>query len=82
MVEERFETERLARRQSRFELARVCGECIAWCVAGLGCMGLAFHSTDQLTGKIYYYLAFVVNYGGMTISLACAYRRGEERGDW
>lgn len=72
------ETERLYRR----ELLRVCAEMIAWTVAGLFVAAWAFHVTDRDTGLVFLWGGFLVNIGGVLVSLATAWHRGHERGDW
>jgi len=55
---------------------------MAWCVAGLVCFGFALHTTDELLGQIFKWSAYIVTYGGICLTLARAYQRGERRGDW
>lgn len=79
---EREQASRDADRAARRELLRVCGELIGWTVLSLLIVGGAFATTDRDFGLIYLYAAFVVNYGGIAISLWMAFRRGQDRGDW
>jgi hypothetical protein len=79
---EREIAEREAERVVRVELVRVCLECIGSCVLGLFLMGYALHTTDKGTGQIAFLGGLVVGYSGIVLSLASAYRRGVERGDW
>jgi hypothetical protein len=48
----------------------------------LGSFGLALHTTDPMLGQVFKWASFVITYGGITITLARAYLRGERRGDW
>ena len=82
IAKERFQTERLANRQSRFALIRACLECLGSCGLGLVIMAFGFHTSDLLMGKVFFYGGMVVGYSGILIALVGAYRRGEERGDW
>ena len=66
----------------RWALVRACLECIGSCCLGLVIMAFGFHVDDLELGKVFYYGGMVVGYGGITIALWGAYRRGEERGDW
>ena len=79
---ERAQTEREANRVYRWALVRACLECIGSCCLGLVVMALAFHVSDPQLGKVFLYGGMVVGYGGITIALWAAYRRGEQRGDW
>jgi hypothetical protein len=45
-------------------------------------MAFAFHTTDEQLGRIFLLGGMVVGYTGITIALAGAYYRGEQRGDW
>lgn len=82
MARERLEAEREASRSYRWELLRVCVECLASALLGLACMAYALHTTDRGIGAIAWWGGLVVGYGGITIALASAYLRGERRGDW
>ena len=73
---------RIAERDTRRDLLFTGVMCVVWCVAGLGCFGLALHTTDPLMGQVYKWASYVVTYGGITWTLARAYLRGERRGDW
>jgi hypothetical protein len=56
--------------------------CVVWCVLGLFAFGLALHTTDATLGEVFRWAAYIVTYGGITVTLARAYVRGERRGDW
>ena len=78
----RREEQSRARRDQRVDLLRTGLMCVFWCVAGLGSFGLALHTTDPMLGQVFKWASFVITYGGITITLARAYLRGERRGDW
>lgn len=82
IAQEHLETERSANRESRRALVRACLECLGSCALGLVIMAFAFHTTDPVLGKVYFYGGMVVGYSGILMSLVGAYRRGEQRGDW
>lgn len=82
MARERLEAEREVSRGYRSELIRASAECVGSAFLGLFCIGLALHTTDREIGAIALWGGLVVGYGGITISLASAYIRGERRGDW
>ena len=71
-----------AERDQRVDLLRTGLMCVFWGVAGLGSFGLALHTTDPMLGQVFKWASFVITYGGITITLARAYLRGERRGDW
>ena len=81
-IENRRVAERDARRVTRLAWVRVLGEILLWTLAGLGCIGLAFHTFDLQLGKAYWWAGCVVWVGGVTLAVSSAYRRGQERGDW
>jgi hypothetical protein len=56
--------------------------CLVWCVLGLVSFGLALHTSDAWLGEVFRWTAYVVTYGGIAVTLARAYLRGERRGDW
>jgi hypothetical protein len=56
--------------------------CLMWCVLGLVSFGFALHTTDPKLGEVFRWTAYVVTYGGISVTLARAYIRGERRGDW
>jgi hypothetical protein len=82
IAQEHIENERVANRDSRRQLARVCLECLGSCSVGLVIMAFAFHTTDVTLGKGLLYGGMAVGYSGILIALVGAYRRGEQRGDW
>jgi hypothetical protein len=71
-----------ADRVRRRDLARTALECVAWCAAGLACMGWAFHTTDPVAGRAAFYVGVGAGNAGILFSLLAAWRRGERRGDW
>lgn len=84
---ERIATERIAageevERAYRWELARVCVECIGSCFLGLFIIGFGLHSTDLDTAKIALWSGMLAGTAGVYGSVISAYRRGEQRGDW
>jgi hypothetical protein len=81
-IENRRAAERDARRVTRLAWVRALGEILFWTLAGLGCIGLAFHTFDLELGKAYWWAGCVVWVGGVTIAVSSAYRRGQDRGDW
>ena len=78
----RQEEHRVAERDTTRDLIVTGLMCVLWCVAGLVLFGLALHTTDPLMGQVYKWASYVVTYGGITLTLARAYLRGERRGDW
>jgi len=81
-IEGRRLAEREARRDTRLAWFRALGEIVFWTLAGLGCIGLAFHTFDIQLGKVYWWLGLVVWIVGVSTATVSAYRRGQERGDW
>jgi hypothetical protein len=79
---DRIEQEREVGRAMRFELLRVCLECIGSCALALVALGFALHTTDPTVGAIAWWSGMLIGYGGITISLSTAYLRGVARGDW
>ena len=73
---------RIAERDTSRDLFLSGVMCVVWCVAGLIVFAFAFHTTDPLFAQVFKWAAYVVTYGGITITLARAYVRGERRGDW
>ena len=82
IARERLTAEREVSRMYTWELIKVCAQCIGSCVAGMALLGLAMHVTDRQIGMIFWWGGFIVGYSGITLSLARAYLRGVERGDW
>ena len=71
-----------AERVRRWAMVRTCIACAAWCLLGLVCYAFAFHTTDAEWAQIYRISAYIITYGGITFTLARAYVKGEQRGDW
>ena len=82
MQRRRAEEQHKARRDTRRDLALTAVWCAVWCVLGLVVFAFAFHTTDPLWAQVFRWGAGVVTYGGISITLARAYLRGERRGDW
>jgi hypothetical protein len=82
MGKERAQAERDASRSYKWDLLRVCLQCIGSCLAGMALLAVALHVTDHDIGMIFWWSGFIVGYSGITYSLARAYLRGVERGDW
>ncbi len=79
---ERLAAERAADRDRRRAFVYAALGCAGSCAVGMVVMGFAFWVNDRQLGLIFLWASLVVGYGGMTFSLAYAYRKGEERGDW
>jgi hypothetical protein len=73
---------RRAERDRRWALVATCLMCFVWAFLGLVCYAFAFHTTDQGWAAIYKWGAYVITYGGISLTLLRAYRKGEQRGDW
>ena len=73
---------RLAERDKAHALWRAGWYCVLWCVLGLVAFGFALHTTDEFLGEVFRWSAYVITYGGISVTLARAYLRGERRGDW
>lgn len=71
-----------ASSETRRDLLRTVGHLLFWVACGLALIGLAWHTTDQLAGKILWYAGCTVWIAGVSFSLLACYRRGERRGDW
>lgn len=56
--------------------------CVLCCVLGLVAFGFALHTTNPTAAEIFRWTAYLVTYGGISVTLAHAYTRGEQRGDW
>jgi len=79
---EREQAGRDAEREYRWELVRVCAAMFGWMLVGSVTAGFGFRTHDADTGMIYMYAGMVINCAGVVWTIARAYRRGEERGDW
>jgi hypothetical protein len=78
----RREEHRGAERDKTRDLFRSGVACVVWCVAGLVVFAFAFHTTDPVLAQVFKWGAYIVTYGGISLTLARAYLRGERRGDW
>lgn len=79
---ERLDAERQIDRTYRWELVRVCLECLASAALGAVSMGYGMHVNGRDVGEIFWWAGMTLGYVGITLSLITAYQRGEERGDW
>lgn len=83
---EQIERHRIAEREARRDTVRAwlraSAEVALWTIAGLFCIGLAFHSFDVQLGVVWWWMGFAIWVGGVTLAILSAYRRGKERGDW
>jgi hypothetical protein len=79
---ERLASSEAADRDQRRAFVYAALGCVASCLVGMIILGFAFWVDDRQFGWIIMWAALIVGYGGMTYSLAYAYRKGEERGDW
>ena len=82
IARERMVAEKEVERTYRRELVKVCLQCVGSCLAGLVLLATALHVTDRSIGMIFWWGGFIVGYSGITLTLARAYLRGVERGDW
>jgi hypothetical protein len=55
---------------------------LLWMIIGLIIVGFAFHVNNRDLGEILLRTGVLVNCSGVLFSLSCAYRRGQDRGDW
>lgn len=82
-LQEKREAEHvLAERDRGRAMWRAGWLCVFWCVLGLVSYGFALHTTDAFLGEVFSWLAHVITYGGISVTLARAYVGGERRGDW
>jgi hypothetical protein len=82
MQRQREREHEAAERDRRRSLLVSAALCLFWALLGLGCFGMALHTTDRATGEIYRGAAYIVTYGGVSFTLIRAYLKGEKRGDW
>ena len=82
MQASRAKESRAAKSDTRRDLIRTALICWAWAALGLLCMAWSFHTTNERHGWIAFYAGIIINLGGQIHTLAGAYRRGEQRGDW
>ena len=78
----RAEEHRRAERDKARDLWRAGWMCVVWCVLGLVVFAFAFHTTDLVLAEVFRWAAYVVTYGGISLTLIRTYLRGERRGDW
>jgi hypothetical protein len=76
------ESERTAERDRLWDMLRTLGSCATWMAVGLVLVGWALHTTDLTWAGAVFWGGLIVGNSGILVSLALAYRRGEERGDW
>jgi hypothetical protein len=82
IAEERLAAGREVEHAARWELARVCVECLASCLLGMLSIGVALHTTDLALGQIAFWGGMLIGTVGVFLSVLSAHRRGEQRGDW
>ena len=70
-----------AERERRWAMIRSGVACLLWAALGLVCYAFAFHTTDAGMAEIYRWGAYLITYGGISVTLARAYRQGQSRGD-
>ena len=68
------------RRRLRRLLWRILG-CLGSAAAGVGLMGLGFHTRDSGWGEIAFWGGLLVGYGGIFATLLIAYQQAQEEGD-
>jgi hypothetical protein len=76
------ESERFAESDRLGDMLGTLGRCAAWMAVGLAMVGWALHTTDLTWAGAVFWGGLIVGNSGILVSLALAYRRGEERGDW
>ena len=81
LIARRAEEHRLAQRDSRLAMLRAILHIAFWTGCGLFCIGLAWRTTDDGYGRIFWYLGAAVWLGGVFAALHLAKIRAEERGD-
>lgn len=81
MGERNRSAELRARRDMWRDLAGTGVLCMVWCAVGLGLVGMAMHVVGDI-GWVYFWAGLLVGNGGIVFTLARAYRRGADRGDW
>lgn len=79
---ERDQASRETEREYRWEIVRVLAAMFGWMLVGSITAGFGFRAHDRETGMIFMYAGMVINCAGVVGTIARAYRRGEERGDW
>ena len=65
-----------------WDMLRTGLQCLGWCALGLFLLGSSFHTSDERLGRVFFWSGILVGNAGIVFSLARAYQRGEERGDW
>ena len=82
LQDRRAREHRAAERDKGRDLFRTGVLCVVWCVLGLVVFAFAFHTTDPFRAEVFRWGAYIVTYGGISVTLSRAYVRGERRGDW
>lgn len=82
LVERYAAADREAQRDTRWAWLRVLGEIVLWTAIGLAGIALALHSPDVRAGWIWFWAGETLWFGGVSVAMGRAYKRGEERGDW
>jgi hypothetical protein len=76
------EEERLTTGDVRRAFIKALLGCAASVLVALGLIGWALHTTDPGWGQIAFLSGLIIGYGGIVITLARYYLRGEEQGWW
>ena len=75
-----------AERESRWDgslaLLRVLAEIVAWTALGMALVFLAFYTSNEDLGRVYWLLGCIVWIGGVASAVLSAYVRGEDQGLW
>jgi hypothetical protein len=82
IARKRARTELDAQRDRRRDMLVTALVCVGWCALSLYLIGWSFHTTDEERGQIAFLGGLIVGNGGIVWTLARAYVRGEQRGDW
>lgn len=75
-------SERAAEGDRLRDMLRTLGSCAAWMLVGLFAIAWALHTEDLTWAGVAFWGGLTTGNAGILVSLALAYRRGEERGDW
>jgi hypothetical protein len=82
LIESHESAEREASHATLVDLLRATRDIVFWTILGFFLMGFALHVGDEAFGRVFWWLGQSAWFGGVTWSIAAAYRRGERRGDW
>jgi hypothetical protein len=81
-VELHLAATRKADRDRLWDMLLTGAQCVAWCALALFLLGWSFHTDDEKLGRVFFWGGILVGNGGIVFTLARAYQRGEQRGDW